>query len=128
MDNISQISAAALAYLGDSVLETMIRERLILKGYEKPSKLNEEARKYVTAVNQNQAYLKIKDLLTENEEAIVRRGRNSSHLNVPKSASAIEYKNATGFEALFGYLYLKGEKERILMLFSHAYGDLTTFE
>ena len=128
MDNISQISAAALAYLGDSVLETMIRERLILKGYEKPSRLNEEARKYVTAVNQNQAYLKIKDLLTENEEAIVRRGRNSSHLNVPKSASAIEYKNATGFEALFGYLYLKGEKERILTLFSHAYGDLTTFE
>ena len=128
MDNISQISAAALAYLGDSVLETMIRERLILKGYEKPSKLNEEARKYVTAVNQNQAYLKIKDLLTENEESIVRRGRNSSHLNVPKSASAIEYKNATGFEALFGYLYLKGEKERILTLFNHAYGDLTTFE
>ena len=128
MDNISQISAAALAYLGDSVLETMIRERLILKGYEKPSRLNEEARKYVTAVNRNQAYLKIKDLLTENEEAIVRRGRNSSHLNVPKSASAIEYKNATGLEALFGYLYLKAEKERILTLFSHAYGDLTTFE
>jgi hypothetical protein len=65
-----------------------------------------------------------KDMLTENEEAIVRRGRNSSHLNVPKSASAIEYKSATGFEALFGYLYLKGENERINELFSHAYEDL----
>jgi ribonuclease-3 family protein len=123
MDNISQISAAALAYLGDSVLETMIREKLILKGYEKPGKLNEEARKYVTAVNQNQAYLKIKDMLTENEEAIVRRGRNSSHLNVPKSASAIEYKSATGFEALFGYLQLEGRQERIDELFRIAYAD-----
>ena len=125
MDNISQISAAALAYLGDSVLEVMIRERLILSGIEKPGRLNEEARKYVTAVSQNLAYLKIKDLLTPEEEAICRRARNSSHLNIPKSASSAEYKNATGYEALFGYLHLKGENERILALFNHAYGDFS---
>ena len=124
MNNISQISAAALAYLGDSVLELIIRERLVLKGIEKPGRLNDEARKFVTAVSQNVAYLKIAELLTPEEEAVCRRARNSSHLNIPKSASSAEYKNATSFEALFGYLHLKGENERILTLFNHAYEDL----
>lgn len=124
MDNISQISAAALAYLGDSVLELMVREHLILKGIEKPGKLNDEARKFITAVNQSAAYLKLSGLLTSEEEAICRRAKNSSHLNIPKSASSAEYKNATSLEALLGYLYLRGEKERILSLFRHAYGDL----
>jgi tRNA A37 methylthiotransferase MiaB len=70
------------------------------------------------------AYLKIAELLTPEEEAICRRARNSSHLNIPKSASSAEYKNATSFEALFGYLHLKGEGERISALFNHAYADL----
>ncbi len=128
MNSFSQIGAHALAYLGDVVIELMVREALILKGYEKASKLNNEARKFVTAVAQNAAYLSIKNMLTEEEEAICRRGRNSSHLNVPKSASAIEYKNATGFEALFGYLHLKGEKERISLLFNTAYKDILNTE
>ena len=125
MDNILQISAAALAYLGDSVLELMVRERLILAGIEKPGRLNEEARKYITAVSQSIAYLKIKELLSPEEEAICRRARNSSHLNIPKSASGAEYKNATSLEALFGYLHLSGKKDRINELFTNAYGDLT---
>ncbi len=124
MNNISQISAAALAYLGDSVLELMIRERLIGLGIEKPGRLNEEARKFVTAVSQNVAYLNIAELLTPEEEAVCRRARNSSHLNIPKSASSSEYKNATSLEALFGYLHLKGENDRISALFNHAYGHL----
>ena len=120
MNSFSQIGAHALAYLGDGVIELLVRERLILKGYERSGKLNNEARKFVTAVAQNGAYLRIKDMLTEEEEAIFRRGKNSSHLNIPKSASPTEYKNATGFEALFGYLHLNGEKGRIEELFSHA--------
>ena len=124
MNNFSQIGAHALAYLGDGVIELLVREALILKGYEKSGKLNNEARNFVTAVAQNEAYLRIKDMLTEEEEAIFKRGRNSSHLNIPKSASPIEYKNATGFEALFGYLHLSGQKDRITELFRHAYGDL----
>ena len=124
MNNFSQIGAHALAYLGDGVIELLVREALILKGYEKAGKLNNEARNFVTAVAQSEAYSRIKDMLTEEEEAICRRGRNSSHLNVPKSASASEYKCATGFEALFGYLHLSGQNERIKELFSHAYGDL----
>ncbi len=119
-----QTSASALAYLGDSVLEVLIRERLILKGFEKSGKLNSEALKYVTAVNQAKAYESIEGALTESEAQIFRRGKNSSHLNIPKSASAIEYKTATGFEAIFGYLRLTKNEERILELFSLAYPEI----
>ena len=124
MIDISQIGAHALAYLGDSVLETMIREALILKGIEKSSHLNKESLNYVTAVNQSKSYLSIENILTEEEKAVFKRGRNSSHLNIPKSASPIEYKNATGFEAVFGYLKLQKNDSRIMELFSLAYPDL----
>ena len=124
MIDITQISACALAYLGDSVLEALIRERLIYKGFEKSSMLNKEALNYVTAVNQSKAFLIIENMLTDEECAVFRRGKNSSHLNIPKSASALEYKNATGFEAVFGYLRLKKDEERILTLFNIAYPEL----
>ena len=124
MIDISQIGAHALAYLGDSVLESMIREALILKGFEKSSHLNKEALNYVTAINQNKAYLNIENMLNEEEKAIFKRGRNSSHLNIPKSASPSEYKNATGFEAIFGYLKLQKNEDRISELFSLAYPNL----
>jgi len=119
-----QLNAGILAYLGDSVLEAMIREALILKGLAKASLLNKEAVKYVTAVNQRIAFEKIREHLTEDEEAIFKRGKNCSHLNIPKSASAMEYKTATGFEAIFGYLRLKKDENRISELFALAYPDL----
>ncbi len=120
----TQVSASALAYLGDSVLETLIREKLVLKGYEKSSKLNKEALNYVTAVNQAIAFKNIEERLSEEEAQIFRRGKNSSHLNVPKSASLIEYRIATGFEAIFGYLRLAKNEERINELFSLAYPEI----
>lgn len=123
MDNVFQISAQALAYLGDSVLETLIREHLILKGLEKSARLNKEALLYVTAVNQCKAFSLIESSLTEEESAIFRRGRNSSHLNIPKSASVQEYRIATGFEAIFGFLHLKHDVNRIKQLFLLAFPD-----
>lgn len=122
--DFSQVGVCALAYLGDSVIEVLVREHLVLKGYEKSGKLNDEARKFITAVAQSTAYHKIEASLTEKEADIFRRARNSSHLNIPKSASATEYKNATGLEAIFGYLKLTGNTERINELFSLAYADL----
>lgn len=122
--DISQISASALAYLGDSVLEALIRENLVLKGYEKSGKLNKEALNYVTAVNQAKAFKNIEKALTEEEANIFRRGKNSSHLNAPKSASLLEYKIATGFEAIFGYLKLTKREERINELFNLAYPEI----
>lgn len=124
MDELLQISAQALAYLGDAVLEALVRERLVLKGYEKSSKLNKEALSYVTAVNQARAYQKIENQLTEAEASVFKRGKNCSHLNIPKSASVQEYKIATGFEAVFGYLHLKREAERINLLFNMAFSDV----
>lgn len=122
--DVSQISASALAYLGDSVLETLIRQSLVLKGFEKSAKLNKEALNYVTAVNQAKAFKNIENALTEDESGVFRRGKNSSHLNAPKSASLLEYKIATGFEAIFGYLRLTKNEERILELFSLAYPEI----
>ena len=119
-----QLSAGALAYLGDSVLEALIREALILKGFEKSAHLNKEALKYVTAVNQCKAYGNIEAMLNEQESAIFKRGKNCSHLNIPQSASPLEYKIATGFEAVFGYLHLKRDNNRINELFYVAYPDL----
>ena len=119
-----QLNAGALAYLGDSVLEVMIRESLILKGYEKSAHLNKEALSYVTAVNQCRAFANIESVLTDEEAAIFKRGKNCSHLNIPKSASPIEYKTATGFEAIFGYLHLKKDNNRLNELFLLAYPDL----
>lgn len=124
MDNLSQVGAHVLAYLGDCVMELIVRELLVRKGYEKSGKLNEESRKFVTAVAQSAAYEKIKDMLTEEEALTFRRGKNSSHLNIPKSASNKEYKTATGLEAVFGYLHLKGDKDRIDELFKAAYADI----
>ena len=123
-ENLNTYSSASLAYLGDSVLEVLIRERLVLKGYDKSSKLNKEALNYVTAVNQAKAFANIEAHLTETEAQIFRRGKNSSHLNAPKSASLLEYKIATGFEAVFGYLKLAKNEDRLLSLFSLAYPEI----
>ncbi|MBQ7907497.1 MAG: ribonuclease III [Clostridia bacterium] len=124
MIDITQTSAGALAYLGDSVLECLVREALVRKGFEKSANLNKEALNYVTAVNQYKAFGNIEAFLTDEEAAIFRRGKNSSHLNIPKSASPLEYKVATGFEAIFGYLRLKGYEDRIKVLFALSYPQL----
>ncbi len=124
MIDISRLSTPALAYLGDAVLEVLVREALILKGFEKSSTLNKEALKYVTAVNQAKAFSNIEGVLTESELGVFRRGKNSSHLNIPKSASPAEYKIATGFEAILGFLKLNGDNNRINEIFALAYPDL----
>jgi ribonuclease-3 family protein len=124
MIDINRLGTPALAYLGDAVLEVLVREALVLKGFEKSSTLNKEALKYVTAVNQCKAFANIEGLLTETELGVFRRGKNSSHLNIPKSASPTEYKIATGFEAILGFLKLNNDSNRINELFAVAYPDL----
>ena len=117
----NECSGAALAYLGDAVLEVCVREHLVKSGLSSSARLNSTALEYVKASKQAQAMKKILPLLTEEEEAVFRRGRNIGHTNTPKSATVSEYRIATGMEALFGYLHLEGRKERIAELFSAAY-------
>ena len=117
----NECSGAALAYLGDAVLEVCVREHLVKSGLSSSARLNSTALEYVKASKQAEAMKKILPILTEEEEAVFRRGRNIGHTNTPKSATVSEYRIATGMEALFGYLHLEGRKERIAELFSAAY-------
>lgn len=110
-----QIPAAHLAYLGDCVYELLVREYLVKKGHPKPSV---ESLAYVTAGAQSNALEKLLPVLTEGEEDAYRRGRNCVHGGVPKHSTVAEYRRATGFEALFGYLYAKGDMARIRELFA----------
>ena len=122
MDNsLNQYSTAALAYLGDSVIEICVRERLVKAGHSSSASLNKLALDYVRASAQAEAMKNILPLLTDEENAVFHRGRNIGHTNTPKSATVAEYRAATGMEALFGYLHLAGRAQRIAELFSVAY-------
>ncbi len=116
--HLSSVSAAQLAYLGDAVLEVLVRRRIVLNGAQKPS---EAALSYVTAAAQSDAVERILPILTEEENAVYHRGRNCVHANVPKRATVAQYRRATGFEAIFGYLHLAGDTDRIAVLFDAAY-------
>lgn len=112
---VSEISAANLAYLGDCVYELQVREYLVRKNVQHPSI---ESLKYVTAHVQSMVVERIIPLLNQEETDIFKRGRNCGHSAVPKSSTAGEYRRATGLESLFGWLYLMGRSERLRELFN----------
>lgn len=113
-----------LAYMGDSVMEVYVRERLIRSGISRAGELNKRAHDIVRATAQARAFRAIEPMLTEEELEIYRRGRNSGHLNAPRSATISEYRCATGFEALLGYHYLSKNLQRMNELLSAAYSYL----
>ena len=103
-----------LAFVGDGVFETFIRNYILNKNCELSAhKLHLEAIKYVKAHAQSEIIKRIEQELTEEEYYIYKRGRNTKSATVPKNADVTEYRAATGFEALVGYLYLIGDKERL---------------
>ena len=110
-------SPLTLAFLGDSVYDTLIREYLLLKANMPVAKLHSAKIKLVCAEFQSKAYDIISENLTEHELAVLKRGRNATGNTVPKHADAAEYRRATALECLFGYLYITGENERIRELF-----------
>ena len=112
-----QYSPLALAFLGDSVYEVMVREQLLREANRPARELHAAAVAHVRAPYQAAAAARIAEMLTEEEADILRRGRNASGISVPKSATPAEYRSATGFECLFGYLYLCGRAERLAELF-----------
>ena len=121
MIDIREVSTQALAYLGDCVLEMQVREHLVCKGLSTSGHLNEAALSFVRASAQAEAMKKLLPVLSEEEEAYFRRGRNLGHSSVPKHATVSDYRTATGMEALFGFLHLAGRGERIAELFRLAY-------
>ena len=121
--DIHTASTAALAYFGDSVIELLVRRRLVLKGYTSSKSLNTHARHFVSAPAQAVAMERLLPHLNEVEAAVFRRGRNVGHTNTPKNATVAQYRSATGMEALFGYLYLTEQVARAAQLFDLAYGQ-----
>ena len=120
---LCDISTAALAYLGDCALEMLVRRALVEAGVSSSKRLNTEALQFVSAPKQAAAVKKIIELLDEEESAYFKRGRNMGHSNTPKNASVGEYRMATGFETLFGYLELIDNKKRAKELFCAAYAN-----
>lgn len=117
----SSLSGATLAYLGDSVLELITRQYLLSTGVTDVGRLNSLALSYVRATSQSDAVEKLLPLLTEEETAVFKRGRNSHGIAIPKSASAGQYRRATGMEALFAWLYINGKTERMKELFTTGF-------
>ncbi len=111
--DIKQSSPLVLAYMGDAVYEQYVREYVIRQGLCKNGLLHKKSIKYVSAKAQCEILKQIEQDLTEEELDVVRRGRNSNPHSTAKNADVVEYKYATGFEALIGYLYLTGQKERL---------------
>ena len=122
---ICDMSTPSLAYLGDCVIELFVRERLTRAGISSSKNLNREALKFVSAPAQAAAVKNILELLSEEEAGFFRRGKNMSHMNVPKNATPSEYRAATGMETLFVFLHLSGNMERARELFDLAYPEET---
>ena len=110
---VNMMSPLTWAYVGDCVYELYIRTELINRTNLKPHKLHIESIKYVKAQAQAEFLKKIYDDLTEEEQEIIRRGRNAENHHLPKNCNIQDYMYATAFEGLIGYLYLSGQKERL---------------
>ncbi len=114
--NPRQYSPLGLAYIGDSVFDLIIKHKVIAKGNAPVNKLHRTTSQYVKASAQASTFRKIESFLTDDEMAVFKRGRNAKSGTVPKNADLMDYKTATGFEALIGFLYLDYQYERIIEL------------
>ncbi len=114
--NADQYSPLTLAYMGDCAYEIVIRTLLVHKGNTHVDRLNKRASNLAKAATQSQIVGVIQEHLTEEEITIYKRGRNAKSYTSAKNASINDYRRATGFEALIGWLYLKGEFERMTEL------------
>lgn len=120
---VNAISMLGLAHIGDGVYELLTRTMLCKQGHSAAAKLHRLTVSYVNAPAQAAAAKKIMPLLTAQELAVYKRGRNAKVNSVPQKATEGEYHAATGLEALFGWLYLLGETQRIDSLFAAIMED-----
>ncbi|WP_100405975.1 Mini-ribonuclease 3 [Bacillus solitudinis] len=113
--DLRQLNALALAYMGDAVLDTYVRYYLIAKGKVRPNRLHTEATKYVSAKAQADVlhFLSEEGFFSEEEEALIKRGRNAKSGTIPKNTDAATYSYSTAFEALLGFLYLQEKQGRL---------------
>ncbi len=118
--DIEMLNPLVLAYIGDGVYEVFVRNLIVSKGIWQPKKFHKEAVSFVNAASQAGMLEVLKDFLDEKEAEIVRRGRNAKSGTVPKNADIMDYRNATGFEAMIGYLYLMKRYDRLREIFERV--------
>ncbi len=111
--DIQNVSMQTLAFIGDSVYNVYIRSYLASLSNEKAGILHKKSIKYVSAKGQAKTIDKIYDNLTEQEKLVYKRGRNTNIHTVSKNVDVVDYKKATGFEALIGYLFVNKQNERL---------------
>ena len=107
------LPALVLAYVGDAVYELAVRSLLVAEGSVKVRRLHQEAVGYVNASAQAEALRILEGCLTEEEAAVVRRGRNTKSAHTPRNAGVIDYRHSTALECLIGYLFLNGNGQRL---------------
>ncbi len=110
---VTQLSPLVLALVGDSVFDLFIRSRLAMRKNESAHKMHVRAISYVSAGAQSKIANELYGILNDEEKAIFRRGRNSKSATIPKNADVLEYRRATAFEAVLGYLHLLNKQERL---------------
>lgn len=114
--DIKSYSGLALAYIGDAIYDLVIRTFIVEQGNAPVNKLHKKVIKLVQASAQAKHYHLIQDMLTEEEMAVYKRGRNAKSITPSKNADLLDYRTATGLEALMGYLYLTGQTARMMEL------------
>ena len=114
--DVKTYSPLTLAYIGDCVYDLIIKSLVIGHGNKQVNKMHKETSSLVQASTQSLMLRKLQDLLTDEERAVYKRGRNAKSVSPAKNQSVTDYRRATGFEALLGYLYLKKEWKRMLDL------------
>lgn len=121
------MSPLTLAFVGDTVFDLLVRSELVCEANRPVNALHKAASTKVCASAQAAAITKILPLLSEDEEAVFKRGRNAHTGGIPKNQSSADYHYATGLECLFGWLYLKGKTERIKELYNaiHNNGEVS---
>lgn len=123
-----EYSPLALAYLGDAVYELAIRTLVMNRGNVQVNKMHKKTASLVKANAQAEFYKVLEEELTEEEKSVYRRGRNAKSATMAKNATMKDYRMATGFEALMGYLFLTGQEERMASLLGHGLQKLGEIE
>lgn len=121
--DVNEYPPLVLAYIGDAVYELMVRTQIVASGQRRLKSIHMNTVEMVKAENQARFIRQIADELTQEEQDIVRRGRNTRS-TPPKNADMQAYRMSTGFEALLGYLYLKGDQQRLDYLVKRALGEV----
>ncbi len=124
--DLKTYSPLTLAFMGDSIFDLIIRTYIVESGNAPVNKLHKRASKLVQASAQAELYHLIKDQLTEEETAVFKRGRNAKSYTSAKNAGILEYRTATGLEALIGYLYLSDRMDRLMDLIKPELNKMVT--